>query len=172
MTFYRLPDYLAKAKRLRARRLGTTLAPPYPAPPEEDPQDGDAGPGGAPVRATREHALITTPEQVAELAATLEAAKRVALDLETTGLDPRLDRVRLLTLATDRDIWLVDCFEVDPRPLLPVLAGQTLVIHNALFDLGFLAGMGFALGENGRVLDTMLLSQMVEGLRPIEKENV
>ena len=60
---------------------------------------------------------------------------------------------------------------MDPRPLLPVLAKQTLVIHNALFDLGFLAEMGFELGENGRVLDTMLLSQIVEGLRPKGKED-
>jgi len=171
MTLYRLPDYLAKAKGLRARRLGTSLAPVVSAPPKEDSQDVAAGPGGASVKTTRKHALIATPEQVAELAATLEAATRVALDLETTGLDPRQDRVRLLTLATDRDIWLVDCFEVDPRPLLPVLSEQTLVIHNALFDLGFLHRMGFELGEGGKVLDTMLLSQILEGLRPKDKEN-
>jgi ribonuclease D len=103
---------------------------------------------------------------VAELAASLEAATRVALDLETTGLDPRKDRIRLLTLATGRGVWLVDVFEVDPRPLFPVLAEKELLIHNALVDLGFLYQMGFELGENGRMLDTMLLSQLLEGPHP------
>jgi DNA polymerase III epsilon subunit-like protein len=51
-----------------------------------------------------------------------------------------------------------------------VLAGKTLVIHNALFDLGFLHRMGFEPNEDGRVLDTMLLSQVL-GLRPEVKED-
>jgi DNA polymerase III epsilon subunit-like protein len=161
MTLYRLPAYLAKAKGLRARRLGTSLAPVRSMPPKEHPQDGAGDPGSDNIKATRKHALITTPEQVAELSATLEATTRVALDLETTGLDPRQHRIRLLTLATDQCVWLVDCFEVDPRPLFPALAEKELVIHNALFDLGFLAEMGFELGEGGGVIDTMPLSQLL-----------
>jgi DNA polymerase I len=90
----------------------------------------------------------------------------VALDLETTGLDPREDRVRILSLTIAQETWLVDCFEVDLRPLFPFLAEKTLIMHNALFDLGFLTEMGFELGEAGRVLDTMLLSQILE-----DKEN-
>lgn len=111
------------------------------------------------------------PGQLAGLATSLDGVVRVALDLETTGLDSRRDRVRLLTLATEEGTWLVDCFEVDPRPIFPVLAGKELVAHNALFELGFLAEMGFELGEGGRVLDTMLLSQMLEGLRPRYEED-
>ena len=159
-------DYLAKAGDLRARRLGTSPAPVRPVYPKIAPKDRDADPGDATVNATRKHALITTPDQLAELAVSLDNATRVALDLETTGLDPRRDRVRLLTLSTEQVASLVDCFVVDPRPLFPVLAEKELVIHNALFDLGMLAAMGFELGEGGRVLDTMLLSQMLEGLRP------
>ena len=34
-------------------------------------------------------------------------------------------------------------------------------MHNALFDLGFLSEMGFELGEDGRVLDTMLSCRQV-----------
>jgi hypothetical protein len=41
-----------------------------------------------------------------------------------------------------------------------------LIAHNALFELTFLIEMGFELGEAGRVLDTMLLSQVLE-----DKEN-
>jgi len=171
MTTYRPTDYLQKAKELRARRLAdapqaTSL--PDRGDPEVVPSTGPLTPV---VKATRKHALITTSDQVAELATSLAGVSRVALDLETTGLDPRRHRIRLLTLATKRGTWIVDCFEIDPRPLFPVLAQKELVIHNALFDLGFLCQIGFELAEDGKVLDTMLLSQLLEGLRPKDKED-
>ena len=58
----------------------------------------------------------------------------VGIDLETTGLNPRTDRVRLISLSTAEGSWLIDCFEVDPHPLFEVL-GQKLVMHNGQFDL-------------------------------------
>jgi hypothetical protein len=87
----------------------------------------------------------------------------VGLDLETTGLDPRTDRVRLLSLATDTIdggafVYLVDCFAIDPGPLWEALTEQALVGHNLQFDLGFLARHGFWAGE---VHDTMLASQVL-----------
>ena len=100
----------------------------------------------------------------------LREANRVALDLETTGLDPRKDRVRLLSLATEGGTWLIDCFEVDPSPLFPILSEKELVIHNAFFDLGFLVQMGFELGKNGKIFDTMVSSQLSEGDYPEDEE--
>jgi hypothetical protein len=47
-----------------------------------------------------------------------------------------------------------------------LLQGRPAPTLPALFDLGFLAEMGFELGEAGRVLDTMLISQVLE-----DKEN-
>ena len=67
-----------------------------------------------------------------------------------------------MALSTAQDTWLIDCFAVDPRPLFEVLAKKTLVINNALFDLGFLLEMGFELSEGGEVIDTMLMSQILE----------
>ena len=116
--------------------------------------------------------LVETEAGVRDLLPQLRKATRVALDLETTGLDPRKDGVRLLTLATECGTWIIDCFQVDPRPLFPLLAEKRLVIHNALFDLGMLSEMGFEMGEGGEVIDTMLLSQLLEGLHPIDKEEV
>jgi hypothetical protein len=171
MSAYKPSDYLGKAKALRARRLGVHPAPARPLHPEEDPKVRGTGSGVSTVKATRKHALITTPDRLAGLEAYLEAAPRIGLDLETTGLDPRRDRIRLLTLATEGGTWLVDCFEVDPRPLFPILAEKELVIHNALFDLGFLREMGFELAEDGKVLDTMLLSQLLYGQHPQGKED-
>ena len=69
--------------------------------------------------------------------------------------------MRLLTLATEGGTWVVDCFKVDPDPLFPVLTQKKLLIHNALFDLGFLSEMGFEMGEGGEVVDTMLISQLL-----------
>jgi hypothetical protein len=110
--------------------------------------------------------IVRTEASLQTLAEELQSAERVALDLETTGLDPREDQVRIISLTTAQGTWLVDCIEVDPRPLFPILADKELIAHNALFELTFLAEMSFELGEAGRVHDTMLLSQVLE-----DKEN-
>jgi DNA polymerase-1 len=88
----------------------------------------------------------------------------IGLDLETTGLDPRADRVRLLSLAVETIdggsfAYLVDCFVVDPAALWEAMADKELILHNAAFDLGFLARLGFT--PTGKVRDTMLLAQML-----------
>jgi DNA polymerase I-like protein with 3'-5' exonuclease and polymerase domains len=98
------------------------------------------------------------------VAAALEETALVGLDVETTGLDPRADRVRLLSLCTDtidggRFTYLVDCFAIDPSPLWDALAAKELVLHHAAFDLAFLARMGFT--PVGKVRDTMLLAQLL-----------
>lgn len=109
------------------------------------------------------HTLISEPSQLPALLEQLAPAARIALDLETTGLNPRADRTRLLTLTSPAGTWLVDCFQVDPRPLWPLLAEKTLVGHNLVFDLGFLWQLGF---RPGRVWDTILASRLLSaGIR-------
>ena len=80
------------------------------------------------------------------VAAAVEEDAIVGLDVETTGLDSRTDRIRLLSLNCDtntteggRFTYLIDCFAVDPRSLWEVLADRPIVAHNAAFDLSFLA---------------------------------
>ena len=107
--------------------------------------------------------LVLKSEDLAAVMVTLGHTFRVGLDIETTGLDPRTDRMRLLSLATDtidggRFCYLVDCFAVDPAPLFDILAEKAVVIHNAAFDLAFLTRRGFT---PGIVHDTMLLAQML-----------
>jgi hypothetical protein len=135
----------------------------------EAPRDG--GLQGAPHGAARPNLtgyarFVRTKAGLQDVAEELQIVERVALDLETTGLDPREDRVRIMSLTTAQGTSLVDCFEVDPRPLFPALANKELIMHNGLFELGFLAEMGFELGEAGRVSDTMLMSRILE-----DKEN-
>jgi hypothetical protein len=116
--------------------------------------------------------LVYTHAGVQELLPELREVECVALDLETTGLDPRKDRIRLLTLATEGGTWIVDCFKVDPHPLFPILAEKKLVIHNAIFDLSFLYQMDFEVGEGGEALDTMLTSQLLGVEETEDKESV
>jgi hypothetical protein len=172
----RTPDYLSKARELRARRLGqdepsVSRTPAHTERTKKPDRTRTTSPDPT-LKATGKHVRITTPESLAELAALLADAGRVALDLETTGLDPRQDKVRLLTLATEQGTWIVDCFKVDPQPLFSVLAEKKILIHNAHFDLGMLSKMGFELGENGKVLDTMLMSQLLAGQHLKGKEGV
>jgi DNA polymerase I len=97
--------------------------------------------------------------------ADLHGADLVALDLETTGLDPRKDSIRLLSLATKDTAYIVDCRSVDPSELFPILTEATVVAHNALFDLRFLSSLGF---EPGKVADTMILSQLLHAGSKVE----
>src|SRR5262249_10852781 len=102
--------------------------------------------------------LIDQAENLPVVVQALDETDRVGIDLETTGLNPHTDRARLLTLATDRGIFVVDLFAVDPSSLFEPLETKTLIGHNLQFDLGFLAQMGFT---PGIVHCTMLLSQVV-----------
>jgi DNA polymerase I len=109
--------------------------------------------------------LVTAQDQLAGVVADLKDADPVALDLETTGLDPRKDFIRLLSLATKTGTYIVDCQSVDPAELFPILIEATVVAHNALFDLGFLSSLGF---EPSRVADTMILSQLLHAGAKVE----
>jgi DNA polymerase-1 len=114
------------------------------------------------------HLLVSDPALLPTVAAALDTTALVGLDLETTGLDPRSDRVRLLSLAVDtidggRFTYLVDYNACDPAPLWEALAERELVLHNAAFDLAFLARLGFT--PTGKVRDTRLLSQLLHGAR-------
>jgi DNA polymerase I len=102
--------------------------------------------------------LVNDPADLPIVLTAIDESVLVGLDTETTGLDSRAGRVRLLSLATDRGTYLIDCFRVDPAPLWDALAEKPLVAHNGLFDLQFLRALGF---EPGEVRDTMLESQVL-----------
>lgn len=109
------------------------------------------------------HALVQDTSTLAAVRVAIDNTTLVGLDIETTGLDPRSDRVRLLSLATDtidagRFTYIVDCFAVDPSPLYDVLEEKELILHNAAFDLGFLRALGFVAGA---VHDTLLMAQLL-----------
>ena len=69
--------------------------------------------------------LITTAQDLQAELATLCAAARIGLDIETTGLDPRTHHVRTVQLALlDRTI-IVDAYQCPLALLSPLLQGPT-----------------------------------------------
>jgi len=132
------------------------------------PDDCAGGDDG--LQAHSQWVLVANNEDLRALTAKIREADLVALDLETTGLNPRTDRVRLISVSTPEGTWIIDCFKVDASPLFSDLAKKRLVFHNAAFDLGFLMSMGFELGESGGVIDTMLMSQVTENQETVKTE--
>lgn len=85
----------------------------------------------------------------------------VAIDVETTGLDPHHDRIKVLAVYEAGETTIHHITEgSDPiRLALEELKGKSLVGHNIAFDLSFLReNYGFV--PSGPVFDTMVLSQM------------
>jgi len=90
----------------------------------------------------------------------VEAAEVVALDLETTGLDPRTSDIRLAQVSDDEKIFVIDLFHRDARPLFEALAREDLTVlaHEGDFEWRFVYHhFGIALDN---IIDTRLLSQL------------
>jgi P4 family phage/plasmid primase-like protien len=108
--------------------------------------------------------LLTTDAQLAATLPDLLAADILGLDVETTGLNPRADRLNLVQLATRERVVLIDAATVDLTPLSSVLAGSAVLVgHNLSFDLGFLQAAGLPIPDGDRLFDTMLASQVLDG---------
>tara|TARA_R100000988_G_scaffold623_1_gene381 strand:- start:26047 stop:27957 length:1911 start_codon:yes stop_codon:yes gene_type:complete len=94
----------------------------------------------------------------------LENFPKVCLDLETTGLDARIARPRLVQLcdsspqAESRVVYVFDLFKVSEdvtSKLLALIESREMLIgHNLYFDLQFLLAMG--LDYKGKIFCTMI----------------
>jgi len=88
--------------------------------------------------------VITTPDALSVLAASVASARSVALDIETygagkrDGLDPWKGDIRFLTLRVDdHHTWLLDLRSIgyDLGVLKAALESVEVIIHHANFDL-------------------------------------
>lgn len=94
-------------------------------------------------------------ETVEEVKAFLAANPALALDTETTGLNPRKDRLLDFVLANDREAILCDV------RLATGLIGaiNTFIMHNSKFDLAVLSHNGIDLSQN-QIWDTLLMDHL------------
>ncbi|MGH2388539.1 MAG: DNA polymerase, partial [Chloroflexota bacterium] len=109
-----------------------------------------------------EYELIEEAARLAEVVGSLSDQQVVAVDTETTGLDPFADNALLLVQIATRDhAYLVDARRVDPRPLRRVLEDHKMLklLQNAKFDykmLRYQAGIGMR-----NMYDTMLAERVL-----------
>ena len=114
---------------------------------------------------TPNYMLIQSEEDLAPYLGVIREAKVIAVDTETTGLDPHSDRLRLVQIALDNGLVLViDCFPFLPKglPFLSALLSSNVikVFQNAKFDLQFLLAQGITVQLP--LFDTMLAAQLLQ----------
>lgn len=112
-----------------------------------------------------DYLVISSPSDTLPYQKAIKEAPLLAIDTETTGLDPHRDRLRLIQIsAPGIPVLVFDCAVFLPdgisclRELLDTPSEK--LFHNAKFDLQFLMGIGI---ECYPVFDTMLAAQL---LRP------
>lgn len=87
------------------------------------------------------------------------------LDLETTGLDPLVSRVRLAQLAVPSKVYVADAFSISPTILEDLRkliedADVKKIGHNLKFDLSFIQASYSRRLKATNIFDTMLASQV------------
>lgn len=147
--------------------FSTPVREAYNRPPTDDPLQESPWAARPPVSAlpvdTDFTPVADTDGLTSVLAAVVADGGPVGLDTETTALDPRVARVRLLQVAVGSRVYVVDLFAfADPAaalaPVFAALASVEVVGHNLQFDLRVLAPLGFA---PGKVYDTLLASRVL-----------
>lgn len=110
-----------------------------------------------------DYRLVTCKEELAPYLPAIKQAKVLAVDTETTGLNPHTDRIRLIQVASDGlPVILIDCFTFLPDGLgiiKDILEHPSVnVFQNAKFDLQFFAALGI---RPAPLFDTMLAEQLL-----------
>src|SRR5215207_6080235 len=118
-----------------------------------------------PRRERRTLALSTsTDAALGRALRTVEASELVALDLETTGLSPRKDRLRLVQVSDGAgNTHVLDAWKrnrtITLRSLFEAVASKPVIAHGAAFEWMWIYHLYDV--ELLDVRDTMLLSQLV-----------
>jgi len=105
--------------------------------------------------------LARDPKEVAEYT---RDSDFLFLDTETTGLDAKKERIRLLQVKSPKQKIpiLADLFLMQKENLMEAFKGKTLIFHNAKFDLSFL---GRYLGKDilqNKIHDTFIAGKVFE----------
>jgi DNA polymerase-1 len=110
-----------------------------------------------------EYVFITRKEEFAKYLPDIKRSKVMAVDTETTGLNPYTDRIRLIQLAiAGSPVFIIDCFCVLPDCLDMIkeaMEGSNVkIFQNAKFDLQFFMAIDV---HPSPIFDTMLAGQLL-----------
>ncbi|MEQ8278236.1 MAG: DNA polymerase [Deltaproteobacteria bacterium] len=112
--------------------------------------------------------VIKDPAEVARFLETIGSAPFIALDTETSGLDPHNDNLLLIQFGTATEQALVAANAVEAHHLAPIFRPDRIVVmHNATFDLKMLWNYyGDALGlQHARIADTQSTEKLLRNGR-------
>lgn len=109
------------------------------------------------------HPMIQTPEELDHAARLLGSFERIALDTEADSLHCYFDKLCLLQISVPGHNLLVDPLaNLSLDPFFSALAGKTLVIHSADYDLRLMRRLGYE-GPT-RLFDTMIAARLCGAL--------
>ena len=116
-----------------------------------------------PIQPVSEYKYIDKPAELEDQLIPIQSAKEIGLDIETTGLDPHRDRIRLIQVSSRDSVNLIiDAYTVSNwvKLLEPIFKLDIIkIIHNAKFELKFFKQLNIDI--NGVIFDTMLASQLL-----------
>ncbi len=109
--------------------------------------------------------LIDKMDQVKEVSEKLLQAKVMAVDTETTGLNPHISKLRLIQIAVEGSATVIfDCFKLLPeavKEISDILTSPAIkIFQNAKFDLKFLRSENIQV--SGWIFDTMLAAKLLK----------
>lgn len=116
--------------------------------------------------------FITSDAALIAALPALQTAPVLGFDIETIGVNPWGGSMRLIQLATPECVYLFDSQAVDVSLLEPIFATgtSTLVGHNLVFELGFIAAAGLSIPAGIRLFDTQLACQILTaGVTGVDK---
>jgi DNA polymerase-1 len=112
-----------------------------------------------------DYEYIDNPSVISQLKA-LVKGNEVSFDLETTGLNPAHDKVRLLSiyLPNQNKTYVLDLFMISRKAAWELLMEAGLLIgHNIGFDLSFIMRDGvFIDNPKSKLWDTMIAEQIID----------
>jgi len=118
--------------------------------------------------------LIESTEVLKQHMAKLLETKVIGVDTETTGLNPYLSELRLIQLAFDDGVLIIDCFKVedDIKDFLNDIfsTDAVKVFQNAKFDIKFLRAYGVEV--KGKIFDTMIAGQILRSSSGAPRANL